>query len=394
MYKSDSDISLDDLVLPTLAFLLFAALFVSSEDKSDVAVETAVSSIDSSVSTNTIVEDKIVGNELEDIKVIAEPLKSDEPVVSDSTVAIEENTITNEESAETPSILSTTSNENIVVETKADPIETNVILPLADSEKPKYIEVIDGQKEIQQEEQGNLKLLKEEEEAKAKLEYEKKINDVEEARAKLEYENKIKEKRQKEIKGVQAIISKAREATLKVSSPTITSSTIVAEEVAIESNVKKVSLIKRVINILSGKGFDGEGFPNKQQIAKLGLNILLSYAFVSNISYITCIITAWVAHGKNTGLSPLVKGQWKSFLAIYIGLWAANNVIRPLRFSLSLAISPIFDKFITFIQNKTKANRFTSTAAVIVIVNIFGTLSYLFGGLLLATTIAKVPLLP
>ena len=50
---------------------------------------------------------------------------------------------------------------------------------------------------------------------------------------------------------------------------------------------------------------------SKDTIAKAGLYALLSYGFVSNVSYITCLIISWVTHGKRTGLSPLAPGQWK-----------------------------------------------------------------------------------
>ena len=50
---------------------------------------------------------------------------------------------------------------------------------------------------------------------------------------------------------------------------------------------------------------------SKDTIAKAGLYALLSYGFVSNVSYISCLIISWVTHGKRTGLSPLAPGQWK-----------------------------------------------------------------------------------
>lgn len=71
---------------------------------------------------------------------------------------------------------------------------------------------------------------------------------------------------------------------------------------------------------------------SKEELSKLGLYALLSYGFVSNFSYITCVIIAWCIHGKTTGLSPLAAGQWRGFLAIYSGLYVANNFLRPARF--------------------------------------------------------------
>lgn len=134
-------------------------------------------------------------------------------------------------------------------------------------------------------------------------------------------------------------------------------------------------------------------FPSKDDIAKMGVNVLLSYGFVSNFSYVTSFIIAWVIHGKKTGLSPLYKGQWKYFLGIYTGFWAANNLIRPLRLSLSLLLAPIFESLVDKIQVKTKTKRATATAILVFLVNVIGTLSYLFGGLYLASLVFKVKLL-
>jgi hypothetical protein len=154
-----------------------------------------------------------------------------------------------------------------------------------------------------------------------------------------------------------------------------------------------MSIISKVKNLLQGKGFSGASL-NKAGLSKLGLNCLLAYGFVSNVSYITCLILAWITHGKSTGLSPLAQGQWKKYLLVYATFFAANNLLRPLRFSLSLAITPAFDKVIDLIQRRSGWTRRNSTAITVFLVNICGTFTYLFGGLFLATTFAKVPLLP
>lgn len=133
---------------------------------------------------------------------------------------------------------------------------------------------------------------------------------------------------------------------------------------------------------------------NKEGLAKLGLNVLLSYGFVSNFSYISLLIASWVTHGKRTGMSPLEPGQWKLFLAIYAGFFAINNIIRPIRFSLSLLLAPAFEKLVDRVQVKFRTKRATATGIVVFLVNVCGTLSYLFGGLVLATSIFKVKLLP
>lgn len=133
---------------------------------------------------------------------------------------------------------------------------------------------------------------------------------------------------------------------------------------------------------------------SKETLAKLGLNVLLAYGFISNVAYITCFIIAWVLHGKTYGLSPLAPGSWKSFLLIYSGFVAVNNLIRPLRYGVSLAISPLFSKLVDAVEQKTGYKRATATSIVVFMVNIIGSTSYMGLGLLIATRIFAVPLFP
>jgi len=159
------------------------------------------------------------------------------------------------------------------------------------------------------------------------------------------------------------------------------------------------STMTKTKNLFLGNGFTEntsltEKGAVKKALASLGLNALLAYGFVSNVSYITCLILSWVSHGKATGLSPLAQGQWKPFLAIYAGFWAANNLLRPLRFSLSLVITPFFTALIDKVVQKTGFKRPTATGIVVFLVNVCGTISYLILGLLAATTITGVPLRP
>jgi hypothetical protein len=56
------------------------------------------------------------------------------------------------------------------------------------------------------------------------------------------------------------------------------------------------SLLNKIKSVLSGNGVKGS--MTKESLSKLGLNVLLAYGFVSNASYITCLILAWVTHGE------------------------------------------------------------------------------------------------
>jgi len=158
-------------------------------------------------------------------------------------------------------------------------------------------------------------------------------------------------------------------------------------------NKPKSNIMNNIQNLLRGRGWDGTSvLLSKESLAKLGLNVLLAYGFVSNFSYVTCLILSWVSHGRMYGLSPTAPGQWKSFLLIYSGFFAANNILRPLRFSLSIAISPLFMRFVEKIQALLKVNKAVATACVVFLVNVVGTTSYLVFGLIAATRIANVPL--
>ncbi len=131
----------------------------------------------------------------------------------------------------------------------------------------------------------------------------------------------------------------------------------------------------------------------KENISKLGLSVLLSYGFVSNMNSITGLILSWIIFGKATKQSPLAPGQWKGFLAVYAGIWAANNILRPLRVSLAILISPALERFVLFIQKRTGLRRSFAFGVAVFFCNILGTTTYLVVGLTLATSLAGVPLL-
>ena len=165
-----------------------------------------------------------------------------------------------------------------------------------------------------------------------------------------------------------------------------------AREAIYLSNNYNKPLANGVKDMLIGKSVDRKPLLTKENIAKLGLNVLLAYGFVSNVSYVTCVILTWIAHGKTFGVSPLAPGQWKAFLLIYSGFFAANNVLRPFRFSLSLALSPFFEKMVVGLVHRFSLKKSSAAALLVFLVNVVGTLWYLFFGLVIATRVARVPL--
>lgn len=72
----------------------------------------------------------------------------------------------------------------------------------------------------------------------------------------------------------------------------------------------------------------------------------------------------------------------------------------PRRFALSVAIAPVFDRFVDFVRTKASSitgrevNKAVAFAIVVFLANLVGTCSYLALGLATATRIAGVPLLP
>jgi DNA mismatch repair protein MutS len=66
------------------------------------------------------------------------------------------------------------------------------------------------------------------------------------------------------------------------------------------SNIKPY--IDRLKSSISKLGLNNKF--KKEDIAKLGLFTFMSYGWVSNVSYITCLIISWIIHGKEYGLSP------------------------------------------------------------------------------------------
>ncbi|KAL3936237.1 MAG: hypothetical protein SGARI_002643 [Bacillariaceae sp.] len=116
-----------------------------------------------------------------------------------------------------------------------------------------------------------------------------------------------------------------------------------------------------------------DGLTFRQRLGKAGLSVVLSYGFVSNMSYCVSVTAAWYIFCKRTMLSPLAPGQWPKFLAVYSGFWVFNNIVRPIRFAMSVAISTQFDKVVQFIQDKFRVNKSAAIGLTVFLANIVGT---------------------
>jgi len=133
----------------------------------------------------------------------------------------------------------------------------------------------------------------------------------------------------------------------------------------------------------------------KDQLVKMGTSALLAYGFVSNVNAVCMITISWKIFTVKTGLSPLTAGQWPQYLLAYVALYATvGTVLRPIRVMVAAGITPVFDKVVSYLQEKLKANRVVAIGTTVFLVNFCGTLSLLaiaLGGTSLAT---GMPILP
>ena len=132
----------------------------------------------------------------------------------------------------------------------------------------------------------------------------------------------------------------------------------------------------------------------KDLLRKMGLSVFLSYGWVSNMSYCVSVSIAWFAFTTKTGLSPLAKGQWKPFLAVYAGFYVFNNIVRPFRIAAAVGVSKYFDQIITTLQNKMKLSRAVAIGLTVFTINICGTFALMALGITAASSLSRVPVFP
>lgn len=161
----------------------------------------------------------------------------------------------------------------------------------------------------------------------------------------------------------------------------------------LEITDEEKTIIYRIKRMFKGNKED-EKLTTKQRLAKMGLSALLSYGWVSNMSYSVSVSLAWYGFSKKTGLSPLAPGQWKPFLAVYAGFYVFNNFVRPIRVALAIGVTKYFDTAVNFIQNKTKLSRSASIGVIVFLANFCGTLAAMSFGVSLASAAAGVPIFP
>ena len=137
---------------------------------------------------------------------------------------------------------------------------------------------------------------------------------------------------------------------------------------------------------------EDDGLTTRQRLSKMGLSVLLSYGFVSNISTSITAALSWFLFSKRTGLSPLAPNQWKPYVGVYAGLYLMLNALRPARVALAVGMSRYFDSTIQLYQNKFNVSKRTAIAITVFCFNVVGTLSMMTGGILLASLLSGVPI--
>ncbi len=155
---------------------------------------------------------------------------------------------------------------------------------------------------------------------------------------------------------------------------------------------EKKSFLGKAMDIIKPKSSDK--LSTKETLKKMGLSVLLSYGFVSNMTY--CVITglSWFTFSKKTGLSPLAPGEWKKFLAVYAGFYVFANVIRPFRIGLSVAISKYFDAALEQIQKKANVSKGAAIGILVFMVNVVVVCAVMASGIFLASMFSGVPIFP
>ncbi|CAJ1953340.1 unnamed protein product [Cylindrotheca closterium] len=136
---------------------------------------------------------------------------------------------------------------------------------------------------------------------------------------------------------------------------------------------------------------EDDGLTFKQKLSKAGLSVMLSYGWVSNVSYSITVSLAWFIFSKQTGLSPLAPQQWKKFLAVYSGFYVFNNIVRPIRLGISVGVSLYFERLVKTIQELLRVKKGVAIFITVFLANVVGTIALMCLGIWLASMAAGVP---
>jgi len=141
---------------------------------------------------------------------------------------------------------------------------------------------------------------------------------------------------------------------------------------------------------------------DKEALRRSGVDAVFTYGVVSNINVGFSVALAWGTFSKSSGLSPLVPGQWKPFLATYLAIYATlGTLLRPVRLAIALGATPIYSNFVRrvrdilpFRSSRPALNRSLALFLVSVVLNVFCTSGIIVFGAWIAGVISGVPAFP
>ena len=121
---------------------------------------------------------------------------------------------------------------------------------------------------------------------------------------------------------------------------------------------------------------------------------MLSLTWVSAATYCVTVPLAWYTFALRTGLSPLAPGQWKGFLSVFAGIWVMTNFIKPVRFIVGLSLRSQFKSLILFAKEQMHVSTKLAAASTFVATHVLATGVLMSSGIVLASGIAGVPIIP
>lgn len=283
------------------------------------------------------------------------------------------------------------------IENQEDSIEISDVLensdtiipspPIFENQKSTSVDVVTITKSIAIDSQQNLVKSNVSNNLKKPITYEvKKLNPL------INTEQRVKDV----LKTANILKSETLQTRISIITPAKTFNTLVGDEKKISPFSKGLHgiVLKLSMFMKQIKGFvkDKVAQVNKRQIFKNLINFVLAYTFISNVSYVSSILIAFTIHCNQVGVSPFIEGHSALYLKIYNSLFDKNYIIRPLRFLLSLYLTPYFESILTKIQRRHSFSRLHANAAVVIVLHIAACLVYLISGLAFVSKATKVPL--
>jgi hypothetical protein len=141
---------------------------------------------------------------------------------------------------------------------------------------------------------------------------------------------------------------------------------------------------------------------DKDKLKRSGVDAVFTYGVVSNINVGFTVALAWCTFSKSSGLSPLVPGQWKPFLATYLAIYATlGTLLRPVRLAIAVGATPIYSNFVLrvrallpFASSRPALNRSLALFLVSGVLNVCGTSGIILFGAWIAGVVSGVPAFP